>query len=79
MKFVIAFYRTRATDAAHAVIGRETVDAIDLASAIEIAHQLSKTLALPQKPDGLSLSDPDGNSLYAGDIRAGTPDERSKP
>ncbi|CAK7255757.1 MULTISPECIES: hypothetical protein [unclassified Shinella] len=79
MKFVIAFYRTRKTDDAYAVIGRETLDAIDLVSAIEITHQLSKTLNMPQKPDALSLGDPDGNRLYTGEIRAGTPDERLKP
>ena len=41
MKFVIAFYRTRVADDAQAVLGRETLDAVDLVSAIEISHQLS--------------------------------------
>src|SRR5690606_19299558 len=79
MKFVIAFYRTRAADDAQAVLGRETLDDVDLVSAIEIAHQLSETLAMPQKPGSLSLSDLDGNRLYAGEIREGNPDERSEP
>ena len=78
MKFVIAFYRIREADDVHAVVGRETVDAIDLTSAIEIAHRLSQTLTMPQRPDALSLSDMDGNRLYEGEIRlAGPPDERS--
>ena len=48
MKVVIEFYRTRETDDAHAVVGRETVEAVDLANAIEIAHLLSQTLDMPQ-------------------------------
>jgi len=34
MKVVIEFYRTRETDDAHAVVGREAVEAVDLANAI---------------------------------------------
>ena len=48
MKLVTEFYRTRQTDDAHAVVGRETIEAGDLANAIEIARLLSQTLDMPQ-------------------------------
>ncbi|WP_343221323.1 hypothetical protein [Mesorhizobium japonicum] len=47
MKVVIQFYRTRVADDAHAVVGRETVDAADLDAAIEIARLLARTLNMP--------------------------------
>jgi hypothetical protein len=43
MKIVVEFYRTRDADNAHAVVARETTQAADLDSAIEIARQLSRT------------------------------------
>jgi len=64
MKIVIEFYRIREADDAHAVVGRETADAADLDGAIEIAHRLSQTLDMPQRPDAMSISDGDGNELY---------------
>ena len=48
MKFVTEFYRTRQTDDAHAVVGRETIEAGNLANVIEIARLLSQTLDMPQ-------------------------------
>lgn len=65
MKVIIEFYRTRKTDDAHAVIGRETAEAADLDIAIAIAHQLSRTLEMPQRPDGMTISDGYGNELYS--------------
>ena len=65
MKVVIEFYRTRKTDDAHAVVGRETAEAADLDIAIEIAHQLSQTLEMPQRPDAMTISDGYGNELYS--------------
>lgn len=50
MKIVIEFYRTRDADNAHTVVARETTQAADLDSAIEIARQLSRTLDMPQQP-----------------------------
>jgi hypothetical protein len=68
MQVVIEFYRTREADDAHALIGREIADAADLADAVKIAHRLGLTLAMPQRPDALSVSDMEGNTLYSGPI-----------
>ncbi len=65
MKIVIEFYRTRKTDEARAVVGRETAEAADLETAIGIARQLSQTLKMPQRPDAVTISDGDGNELYS--------------
>lgn len=64
MNFVIAFYRIRVADDAHAVIGQETADAPDLGEAIEIARQLSQNLPMPQRPDAMHISDSEGNELF---------------
>jgi hypothetical protein len=77
MKIVIAFYRIREADNAHAVIGQEVADAADLDDAIEIALRLSQTLNMPQRPDAFSINDSDGNELYV--HRFGTLDERPPP
>ncbi|WP_188720066.1 hypothetical protein [Nitratireductor aestuarii] len=66
MKFVIEFYRTRETDDAHAVVGRETIEAGDLAEAIEVARLLSQTLDMPQRPDAIAITDLSGNALFSG-------------
>lgn len=66
MKIVIEFYRVREADDAHAVVGRETADAADLDDAIVIARRLCRTLDMPQLPDGVSISDREGNKLYSG-------------
>ncbi len=68
MKVVIELYRTRETDDAHAVVGREVIDAVDLANAIEIAHLLSQTLYMPQRPDAIAITDLSGNALFSGII-----------
>ena len=68
MKVVIEFYRTRQTDGAHAVVGREAVEAGDLASAIEIAHLLSQTLDMPQRPDAIAITDLSGAALFSGTV-----------
>jgi len=54
---VIGFCRTRQTDDAHAVVGRDTVKAVDLANAVEMAHLLSQTLDMPQRPDATAIAD----------------------
>ncbi|GGA59781.1 hypothetical protein GCM10011385_11970 [Nitratireductor aestuarii] len=66
LKFVIEFYRTRETDDAHAVVGRETIEAGDLAEAIEVARLLSQTLDMPQRPDAIAITDLSGNALFSG-------------
>ena len=75
MKIVIEFYRTRAADDAHAVIGRETAEAAGLDEAIEIARLLAGTLNMPQWPDAVTIADADGATIYSGVIAAHT-DER---
>ncbi len=65
MKIVIEFYRTRQADDAHAVVGRETAEAADLDEAIELARQLSQTLDMPQRPDVMTISDDEGNTLHS--------------
>ncbi|CDX36552.1 hypothetical protein P9273_14500 [Mesorhizobium sp. WSM4935] len=65
MKVVIEFYRTRLADDAHAVVGRETVDAADLDAAIEIARLLAKTLNMPQWPDAVAIADAEGATIYS--------------
>lgn len=66
MKIVIEFYRVRAADDAHAVVGRETADADDVDHAISLSRQLCRTLNMPQRPDVVSIADSEGNSLYSG-------------
>jgi hypothetical protein len=66
MKVVIEFYRIRAADDAHAVVGRETADANDLYHAIRISKRLCRTLNMPQRPDVVSIADSEGITLYSG-------------
>ena len=56
MKVVIEFYRTRNSDDAHAVVGREVREARDVADAIEIGQRLSQTLDMPQRPDAMTIT-----------------------
>jgi hypothetical protein len=70
MKVVIEFYRTRAADGAHALIGRETAQAADLDEAIAIARLLARTLNMPQWPDAVTISEADGASIYSEIIAA---------
>ncbi|TCK31548.1 hypothetical protein EV667_1659 [Ancylobacter aquaticus] len=66
MKVVIEFYRTRAQDSAHAVVGRETVEVNDLDGAIEMARALAFSLDMPQRPDALTIADAEGRVLLSG-------------
>jgi hypothetical protein len=65
MQVVIAFYRIRAADGAHAIVGRESADCSNLGEAIALGRRLALTLAMPQRPDAMSLSDPEGVTLYS--------------
>jgi len=79
MKIIVEFYRTRDTDGAHAVVGRETAEAADLDDAIEVARQLAQTLDMPQRPDAMTITDAAGTSLYSGAIGAAvTREERPR-
>ena len=66
MRIAIEFYRTRTQDEAHAVVGRETVEAANLGDAIRLAHVLVKTLNMPQQPDAIAITGPGGGILYSG-------------
>ena len=70
MRIVIEFYRTRGTDDAHAVVGRETMEAADLDDAMELARQLSQTLDMPQRPDAMTITGVTGTVLYTGALDA---------
>jgi hypothetical protein len=59
----IEFYRTRACDEAHAVLGRVSRWADDLDHAISLARRLLATLDMPQWPDAMTISDVIGNEL----------------
>lgn len=65
MKIMIEFYRTREVDDAHAVVGRETGEAVDLNEAIEMAWLLVRTLDMPQRPDAMRIADEDGTTLHS--------------
>jgi hypothetical protein len=66
MKFVIEFYRVRAVDDAHAVVGRQAAEADDIDHAISLSRQLCRTLNMPQRPDVVSIADSEGKTLYSG-------------
>ncbi|OAP35328.1 hypothetical protein AU381_26430 [Sinorhizobium glycinis] len=65
MKIVIAFYRIREVDDAHAIVGRQTAEAADLDEAIEIALELLRTLDMPQRPDAMTITDGDGSTIHS--------------
>ncbi|MEY9196044.1 hypothetical protein ABIA16_001160 [Sinorhizobium fredii] len=65
MNIVIAFYRIRDGDDAHAIVGRETAEAADLDEAIEIALELLRTLDMPQRPDAMTITDGDGSTIHS--------------
>ena len=65
MKIRIEFFRIREADDAHAVVGRETMDAADLDDAIKVAWRLWRTLDMPQQPDAMTISDSGGCQLYS--------------
>lgn len=65
MKIVIRFFRVREADGAHAVIGCETVDAVDRDDAIALATRLRASLDMPQRPDGVEITDAAGTPLHS--------------
>jgi hypothetical protein len=72
MKVVIEFYRTRNSDDAHAVVGREVREAHDITDAIEIGQRLSQTLDMPQRADAMTIINADGQTLYSGVVDVDT-------
>jgi hypothetical protein len=78
LKIVIEFYRTRHQDDAHAVVGRETGEAMDIDDAIRIARSLSATLDMPQRPDAVTIIDAAGGTIYSGALDP-APDTEGRP
>jgi hypothetical protein len=78
MKIVIEFYRTRNADDAHAVVGRETKEAVNTNDAIVLARQLSQTLDMPQRPDAMTITDANGATLFSGVIDADAANEERR-
>ncbi|MCT7375550.1 hypothetical protein [Chelativorans salis] len=64
MKVVIEFNRIRASDGAHATVGRVTRDVIGAEAAVELAASLLCSLAMPQEPDVVRILDDRGNPFY---------------
>ena len=64
LNFVIEFYRSR--DAEEATLDKVSLEAPTLRAALQAAAALFHTLAMPQIPDRLRISDEHGNELYAG-------------
>jgi hypothetical protein len=64
MMFTSEFFRIRERDNAHATLGRITHIAPDLESAKVKAKTLFDTLNLPKNPDGLRISDQDGQEMF---------------
>lgn len=64
LNFVIEFYRSR--DADEAMLDRVPLEAPNLRAALHGASALFHTLAMPQIPDRLRISDESGCELYAG-------------
>lgn len=72
MQVVIEFYRTRSEDDAHAAVGSEVAEAADVDDAIKIAWRIFQTLNMPQNPDAMKITDPDGNMLYSSPLETAT-------
>ncbi|WP_214475016.1 hypothetical protein [Mesorhizobium sp. dw_380] len=64
MNFVIEFYRSRDTE--EATLDRVPLEAPTLRAALQGATALFHSLAMPQIPDRLRISDENGSELYAG-------------
>ncbi len=62
--FIIEFFRIRASDQAHATLGRVEHDTTDLEDAKVRAQSLFETLDLPQKPDALRILGESGEEVF---------------
>jgi hypothetical protein len=71
MKVVIEFYRVRAVDDARAKVGHVSRDVISTEAAIEMAASLRCSLAMPQEPDIVTISDDQGNAFYRAAVGSG--------
>ncbi len=65
MRFIFEFFRTRASDDAHATLDRLPQEAPDLEAAMVRAKSLFETLEMPQRPDGVRILDEGGTELFA--------------
>lgn len=70
MKVFVTFFRTREKDDAHAVVGREGLEAASIDDAVAIARQLVQTLDMPQHPDAMVITDMSGVSVFSSIIDA---------
>lgn len=75
MKVVIEFYRLRARDNMHAIVGRETRKVIDLQEAV-VAQALLMIIDMPQLPDSFSITDTNRNRLYSAWLRVNNSSKR---
>jgi hypothetical protein len=64
LNFVIEFYRSH--DADEATLDKVSLEAPNLRAALHGATALFHSLAMPQIPDRLRISDEHGSELYAG-------------
>lgn len=71
MKVVIEFYRVRAVDDARAKVGHVGREVISTEAAIELAASLPYSLAMPQEPDIVTISDDQGNAFYCAAVGSG--------
>lgn len=80
MQIVITFFRIRPEDEAHALVGRESADVSDLEAALVLAGVLARSLAMPQRPDAVTISDVAGRILHSCAFETLLqPDERHAP
>lgn len=74
MKVVIEFHRVRAGDDALATVGSVGCDVADAEAAIALSASLLMSLAMPQEPDIVTISDDRGNQFYRADVGFGNGD-----
>lgn len=64
-------YRVRAVDNARAKVGHVSRDVTSTEAAIELAASLLCSLAMPQEPDIVTISDDQGNAFYCAAVGSG--------
>ncbi|TDT93714.1 MULTISPECIES: hypothetical protein [Azorhizobium] len=65
MRIVITFFRIRPEDGAHAQVGREVGVVRNLDEALTLASSLAQSLAMPQRPDAVTIFDEAGRELHS--------------
>lgn len=64
MEVRLEYFRVGATGEPETVIGKVTQQAGDVEEAARIGRELVATLDLPQPPDGMTIRDAKGKSLW---------------